>query len=121
MFCDICIQAQVTNVFTNGCDMFKKEAVTKHEKKKGIHILCQWNANSLVFFLVKLFLNTTNIGNNSHVRAVQSSTSSAGMVKATISKSKAAIISALRNVYFAAINNLANASSQNLCIDQVYS
>ena len=41
MFCDICIQAQVTNVFTTGCHMFKKEAVTKHEKKKGIHTLFQ--------------------------------------------------------------------------------
>ena len=39
MFCDICIQAQVTNVFTTGCDMFKKEAVTKHEKRTGIDIL----------------------------------------------------------------------------------
>lgn len=36
MFCDICIQAQVTNAFTSGCDMFKKEAVTKHEKRTGI-------------------------------------------------------------------------------------
>lgn len=35
MFCDICIRAQVTNVFTTGRDMFKKEAVTKHEKRKG--------------------------------------------------------------------------------------
>jgi hypothetical protein len=35
MFCDICIKAQVANVFTAGCDMFKKEAVTKHEKRTG--------------------------------------------------------------------------------------
>lgn len=35
MFRDICIRAQVTNVFTTGCDMFKKEAVTKHEKRTG--------------------------------------------------------------------------------------
>nr|XP_022322921.1 protein FAM200B-like [Crassostrea virginica] len=44
--------------------------------------------------------------------------------EAAISKSKAAIISALRNVYFAAINNLANAlipKLNDLCIDQVAS
>jgi len=35
MFCDICIQAQVTNVFTTGCEMMKKESVTKHEKRTG--------------------------------------------------------------------------------------
>ena len=78
-------------------------------------------------FLVKLFLNKTYLGNNSNVKAVLSSTSSAGMARArdaAISKSKAAIISALRNVYFAAINNLANAlipKPNDLCIDQVYS
>ena len=44
--------------------------------------------------------------------------------EAAISKSKAAIISALKNVYFAAINNLANGlipKPKDLCIDQVYS
>ena len=30
-----------TNVFTTGCDMFKKEAVTKHEKRTDIDILFQ--------------------------------------------------------------------------------
>ena len=72
-------------------------------------------------------LTKTILGDNSHARAVQSSASSAGMVKAreaAISKSKAAIISALINVYFAATNNLANAlipKLNDLCIDQVNS
>ena len=30
-----------TTVFTTGCDMFKKEAVTKHEKRTDIDILFQ--------------------------------------------------------------------------------
>ena len=62
--------------------------------------------------LVKLFLNKTISGDNSHAKAVQSSASSAGMVKATeaaISNSKAAIISALRMFTSAAIYNLTNA------------
>lgn len=35
MFCDICISAQVVNAFTTGCDVMKKESVTKHENRKG--------------------------------------------------------------------------------------
>ena len=76
---------------------------------------------------MNLFFNKTILGDNSHARAVQSSASSAGMVKAreaAISKSKAAIISTLRNVYFAAVNYLANAlitKLNDLSIDQVYS
>ena len=42
---------QVTNVFTTGCDMFKKEAVTKHEKRTGIDILFQWNTNEMQIHL----------------------------------------------------------------------
>ena len=33
--------ATFANVFTTGCDMYKKEAVTKHEKRTGIDILFQ--------------------------------------------------------------------------------
>ena len=36
MFCDICV-----NSFTTGCDIMKKECVTKHEFRKGklLHII----------------------------------------------------------------------------------
>lgn len=32
MFCDLCISANVQNVFTEGCSIMKKENVDKHEK-----------------------------------------------------------------------------------------
>ena len=35
LFCDLCISAQVVNVFTTGCDIMKKESVTKHESRKS--------------------------------------------------------------------------------------
>ena len=100
-----------TKLFKTGCEMFKKEAVTKHEKKDRywytFSIKYYWNANSRAviqsnIILVKLFLNKTISGDNCHAKAFQSSASSAAR-EAAISKSKAAIISALRNVYFAAI------------------
>ena len=35
MFCDICVNSQIVNSFTTGCDIMKKECVTKHESRKG--------------------------------------------------------------------------------------
>jgi hypothetical protein len=35
MFCDICVNSQIVNSFTTGCDIMKKECVTKHEYRKG--------------------------------------------------------------------------------------
>jgi len=35
MFCDICILAQNSNSFVTGCNVLKKESVTKHAKIKG--------------------------------------------------------------------------------------
>jgi sulfur relay (sulfurtransferase) complex TusBCD TusD component (DsrE family) len=29
MFCDICVNSQIVNSFTTGCDIMKKECVTK--------------------------------------------------------------------------------------------
>ena len=41
MFCDICVNSQIVNSFTTGCDIMKKECVTKHESRKGklLHII----------------------------------------------------------------------------------
>ena len=41
MFCDICVNSQIVNSFTTGCDIMKKECVTKHEyrKCKLLHII----------------------------------------------------------------------------------
>lgn len=41
MFCDICVNSQIVNSFTTGCDIMKKECVTKHEYRKGklLHII----------------------------------------------------------------------------------
>ena len=39
MFCDICIQAQTSNPFVAGCNVLKKESVTKHAQIKGITII----------------------------------------------------------------------------------
>ena len=36
MFCDICIKSQMTNSFTTGCNILKKESITKHMKTKGM-------------------------------------------------------------------------------------
>ena len=35
MYCSVCLSANVTNSFTSGCDIMKKESVTNHEKSKG--------------------------------------------------------------------------------------
>ncbi|KAJ8321257.1 hypothetical protein KUTeg_001115 [Tegillarca granosa] len=97
MFCNICIRAQVVNVFTTGCSMMKREAVTKHENRKG---------------------------DQSHKRAIEIIDCSNSMIesrKRAMQKSKYAVIGALRNVYFAAINNLANVTVpdlNDLCIQQ---
>ena len=41
MFCDICVNSQIVNSFTTGCDIMKKECVTKHESRKSklLHII----------------------------------------------------------------------------------
>ena len=41
MFCDICVNSQIVNSFTTGCDIMRKECVTKHESRKGklLHII----------------------------------------------------------------------------------
>jgi hypothetical protein len=37
----ICVNSQIVNSFTTGCDIMKKESVTKHESRKGklLHII----------------------------------------------------------------------------------
>ena len=35
MFCDVCMKAKFVNSFTTGCDILKKECVTKHESRRG--------------------------------------------------------------------------------------
>lgn len=37
MFCDLCISANVQNVFTEGCSIMKKENVDKHKKGTGAY------------------------------------------------------------------------------------
>ena len=97
MFCDLCISANVCNVFTQGTCIMKKEAVTKHEK---------------------------GTGDNSHSAALQKSKSAENMETVrqnALSKSKSAVIAALRNTYFAASNDLPNSMISrlnNLCIEQ---
>ena len=36
MFCEICQKAQKSNSFSNGCNILKKENVTKHANSKGM-------------------------------------------------------------------------------------
>ena len=35
MYCDVCVKCQISNSFTTGCFVLKKESVTKHAKNKG--------------------------------------------------------------------------------------
>ena len=35
MYCDLCIKVQNSNTFTVGCNILKKDSVTKHAKSKG--------------------------------------------------------------------------------------
>jgi hypothetical protein len=47
MICKLCVKCQYVNTFTSGCNVLKKESITKHMKTKGIHGL------SLIIFIIK--------------------------------------------------------------------
>lgn len=49
MFCDSCIKVQKTNTFTTGCQILKKENVTKHASSKGN--LNKWQTLRNIFCL----------------------------------------------------------------------
>ena len=38
MFCDYCVKSQFKNAFTSGCNVMKKESLTKHVKTKGMFV-----------------------------------------------------------------------------------
>ncbi|XP_053382594.1 zinc finger MYM-type protein 6-like [Mercenaria mercenaria] len=97
MYCSVCSSANVTNSFTTGCDIMKKENVTNHEKAKG---------------------------KNGHLAALQIIEASKNYKKsaeAQLSKSEAAVTAAMKNIFFMTSNNLPNMLISNLnelCIDQ---
>lgn len=114
MFCDICIRAQVINVFTTGCDTFKKDTFLGSIK------ITSCNIHQLHYRTFFEILQSSAIA-----KATQATTISTAMVRAretALSKNKIAIISSMKNVYFAARNNMPNClipKLHELCIDQV--
>lgn len=39
MYCELCLKSQVSNSFSTGCSVMKKESITKHVGTKGINWL----------------------------------------------------------------------------------
>ncbi|KAG1673887.1 Zinc finger protein 862 [Nymphon striatum] len=97
MYCSVCQSADVTNSFTTGCDILKKENVTKHEKRKGEN------------------------GHLAALKIVQASKDYKKSAEVQLSKSKSAVTAAMKNIFFMASNNLPNMLISELnehCIDQ---
>ena len=56
MYCSVCQLANVTNSFTTGCDILKKENVTNHEKGKGMFIAFIYIIVTIYSFLIVFLL-----------------------------------------------------------------